>query len=238
MTALPSLDDAAQALGLPLTAPQRAALEGYLDLLLRWNSTFNLTSVRTREAMQVQHLFDCLAVVPALIRQAAESSASLLDVGSGGGLPGVVLAICLPGWRVECVDAVGKKAAFVRQVAAELGLVNLVSTHARVERLRGREAAVVCSRAFSSLSEFVSATRSSLRPGGVWMAMKGRVPEDEIAGLPADIEAFHVEQLKVPALDAQRCIVWMRPAACGSSATLGAHSGTEPPEPPPDATTP
>jgi 16S rRNA (guanine527-N7)-methyltransferase len=195
--------------GLAVTAAQVAKLANYLDLLARWNSTYNLTAVRDREAMRTQHLADCLAVIPPLQRHAA--GGRLLDVGSGGGLPGVVIATMLPAWQVSCVDAVAKKMAFVRQVAGALPLPNLRAEHSRIEALKAPPFDVATSRAFASLADFASLTRRHLAPGGVWMAMKGRVPDDEIAALPADVEVFHVEQLTVPGLDAQRCLVWMRP---------------------------
>lgn len=196
-------------LGLAITAEQRAKLVLYLDLLERWNATYNLTAVRERDAMRTQHLADCLAVVAPLQRHAA--AGRLLDVGSGGGLPGVVIAALLPAWQVTCVDAVGKKMAFVRQVAGALPLPNLRAEHSRIESLKAPRFDVVTSRAFASLADFTALTRQHLAPGGVWLAMKGRVPEEEIAALPPDVEVFHVEQLAVPGLDAQRCLVWMRP---------------------------
>ncbi|MCF8167578.1 MAG: 16S rRNA (guanine(527)-N(7))-methyltransferase RsmG [Rhodoferax sp.] len=135
-----------------------------------------------------------------------------LDVGSGAGLPGVVIAICCPELRVDCVDTVGKKAAFIQQVAVSLKLPGLRGVHARVEALTGRYD-LVSSRAFASLADFVSLSARALEPGGVWMALKGKHPAAEIAALPALAEVFHVEQLKVPGLDADRCIVWMRAPA-------------------------
>jgi 16S rRNA (guanine527-N7)-methyltransferase len=145
---------------------------------------------------------------------AGEPSARLLDVGSGAGLPGVVLAIVAPALHVTCVDTVGKKAGFVRQAAAELGLANLRAQHARVEALATPEPGagfdVITSRAFASLADFVQASQLQLAPGGVWMAMKGQVPEEEVSVLPESVEVFHVEQLVVPGLAARRCLVWMR----------------------------
>lgn len=203
-------DWAAQA-GVPLGAAQGTRLLQYLDLLERWNATYNLTSVRRREDMLVQHLVDCLAVVPAVAR-ALPAGGRVLDVGSGGGLPGVVLATMLPRLSVTCVDAVGKKAAFVRQVAGALGLPNLHAVHARVERLPATPPfELVTCRAFSSLADLVRLTSPLLAPGGCWLAMKGRVPAEEIAVLPAEVEMFHVEHLQVPGLDAERCLVWIRP---------------------------
>jgi len=196
------------ALGLDVTPAQVEALERYLALLQRWNSTYNLTAVRDPAQMLTQHLADCLAVVKPLAERLP--AGRVLDVGSGGGLPGVVLAIL--GWDVSCVDTVGKKAAFIRQVAAELRLPRLQAQHARVEQLKVAPFDVVTSRAFSSLADFVTLTSALLKPGGCWMAMKGRVPDEEIAVLPAGVEVFHVEHLTVPGLDAQRCLVWMRQA--------------------------
>ena len=136
--------------------------------------------------------------------------ARLLDVGSGGGLPGVVFAICCPNLDVRCVDTVAKKAAFVQQAAATLRLANLRGIHARVESLAEPFDVVSC-RAFAALADFTAWSLQSLAPGAVWLAMKGKHPADEIAALPASVEVFHVEPLQVPGLDAERCIVWMRP---------------------------
>jgi len=204
-----ALERDAAALGLSLSAVQRDQLLAYLQLLLRWNATYNLTAVRDAEAMRTQHLADCLAVVPPLRRHLDGREARLLDVGSGGGLPGVVLAVLMPSVTVTCVDTVGKKAAFVRQVAAELRLPNLRAEHARVERLSG-EFDVITARAFATLAELVALTRQRLAPDGAWLAMKGKHPEDELAALPPDIEMFHVEHLDVPGLAAERCLIWMR----------------------------
>ena len=202
-------DAATSGLDLPEAAIQR--LVDYVALLRKWNAAYNLTAVRDASQMRVQHLADCLAVIAPLRRQVGDGPLRMLDVGSGGGLPGVVLAIACAEWAVSCVDTVGKKAAFVRQVAGELALPNLQAVHARVEALPGPVFDVITSRAFASLSDFVSLTRPLLAPGGVWMAMKGRHPEDELAALPADVEVFHVESLMVPGLAAERCLVWMRP---------------------------
>jgi 16S rRNA (guanine527-N7)-methyltransferase len=200
-------------LSLDLAALDR--LIAYLRLLQRWNATYNLTAVRDPAQMVVQHLADCLAVVGPLRRQWGPEPAGrrILDVGSGGGLPGVVLAIADAGWEVVCVDTVGKKAAFVRQVAAELGLPRLRGEHARVEQLSAGRFDVVTSRAFASLPDFVALTRRHLGEGGCWMAMKGKRPDEEIAALPPEIDVFHVEQVSVPSLHAERCLVWMKPRA-------------------------
>ena len=208
-------------LGLPAAPEAVDRLVEYLELLQRWNATYNLTAVRTPQDMLHQHLADCLAVVGSMVRQLdsaiddpshrAGHLLRVLDVGSGGGLPGVVLAVWFPRWQVVCVDAVGKKAAFIRQVAAELGLPNLSAEHARVEALRSDPFDVITSRAFASLVDFTRLTRAALAPEGVWMAMKGKTPVDELTVLPEDIEVFHVEPLSVPGLNAERCLVWMRP---------------------------
>jgi 16S rRNA (guanine527-N7)-methyltransferase len=159
--------------------------------------------------MLTQHTLDSLAMVRPLQRHTTGCPVRLLDVGSGAGLPGVVVAVCCPEIQVECVDAVAKKAAFIQQVAVELALPNLHARHARVEALTGSYE-VITSRAFASLVDFVRLTRQALADGGVWMALKGKRPDAELAALPSDIEVFHVEQLFVPGLDAERCIVWLR----------------------------
>lgn len=198
-----------------LSVVQQHKLAQYMQLLQKWNATYNLTALRDPQDMLSHHLADCLAVLGPLARHLAgrpdeSAGARLLDVGSGGGLPGVVLAIARPDVAVTCVDTVGKKAAFIRQVAAELKLSNLKAEHARVEQLKGQYD-VITSRAFASLVDFVSLTGALVAPGGVWMAMKGKTPMDEQAALPETIDVFHVEPLVVPGLDADRCVVWMRP---------------------------
>ncbi|MFM7507550.1 MAG: 16S rRNA (guanine(527)-N(7))-methyltransferase RsmG [Rubrivivax sp.] len=206
------LDALSAALSLPISTPQRAGLVAYVDLLARWNVTYNPTAVREREAVWAQHIADCLAVLPALDRHLAGGGIRrVLDVGSGGGLPGVVLSLMRPALDVTCVDAVGKKAAFVRQVAGALALPNLQAVHGRVETLRAPPFELVTSRAFASLADFVRLTRPLLAPGGSWLAMKGKLPADEIAALPDDVTVFHVEPIGVPGLDAERCLVWIKP---------------------------
>jgi 16S rRNA (guanine527-N7)-methyltransferase len=219
-----------------------AKLLAYLHLLQKWNGAYNLTAIREPQAMRVQHLADCLAVVKPLRQrvsifhqpapvvliqdEAHQPSAQLspavlrvLDVGSGGGLPGVILALLNPTWQIQCIDAVAKKAAFIRQAAGELNLPNVQATHGRVEALLTSNAAlgtarpdgfdVVIARAFSSLADLVAGTQNVLAPGGVWAAMKGRDPEEEKQALPPQVQVLTVEKLTVPGLDAQRCIVWM-----------------------------
>lgn len=207
-----ALQAGASALGRTITRTQADQLLAYLDLLARWNRVYNLTAVRDAAQMGTHHLLDSLSIVPPLERHAAGRTLTILDVGSGGGLPGVVLAIVHPDWRVTCVDAVAKKAGFVQQVALELGLRNLHSAHARVENLAPAMADIVISRAFASLPDFTAWTLRHLAPHGVWLAMKGKHPTDEIAALPRETQVFHVEQIQVPGLDADRCAIWLRPA--------------------------
>ncbi|HEY0857844.1 MAG TPA: 16S rRNA (guanine(527)-N(7))-methyltransferase RsmG [Albitalea sp.] len=209
----PALEDIALRLGLPLSAPAAGKLLRYLDLLQRWNSTYNLTAVRDPAEMLTQHLADCLAVIGPLRRAlAGHAAARILDVGSGGGLPGVVIAAMCPAWQVVCVDAVGKKAAFIRQAGLELQLPNLRAEHGRVEQLSAGQFDLIISRAFASLSDFTRLTRRLLAPDGIWVAMKGRRPEDELREL-REVGVFHVEHIDVPGLNAERCLVWMRPQA-------------------------
>jgi len=221
-------------LGLALSDTQTAQLLAYLALIEKWTKVYNLTAVRAPAEMLTHHLLDSLAVIAPLRRQLQQGPVDpmvasdelcplsalqpqsarpvrLLDVGSGAGLPGVVIAICCPDITVHCVDTVAKKAAFIQQVAVSLKLPNLRGIHARVENLTDKYD-VISSRAFASLADFTTWSRNALAEQGVWMAMKGKHPADELAALPADVRVFHVEQLQVPGLDAERCMVWMRPA--------------------------
>lgn len=213
----PQLEAGVAALQLELVPAQIDALMAFLDLLQKWNKVYNLTSVRDPQEMLTHHLLDSLAAVPALLRHVQtlplEEGARLplLDVGSGGGLPGVVFAICCPRIDVNCVDTVGKKAAFIQQVAASLRLPNLHGIHNRVENLNTMFPVISC-RAFASLVDFTTWSRKALAEGGIWFAMKGKHPEEEMAALPADVQVFHVEPLQVPGLDVERCVVWMRAA--------------------------
>lgn len=209
----PRLAGAAQALEIELHPTAIDLLLAYLTLLRRWGRVYNLTALREPEAMSAGHLVDCMAILPALRRGAAGRAWRVMDAGSGGGLPGVVLAIVVPEWQVVCVDAVAKKAAFIRQIALDLGLANLQALHSRVQSMPlsvGRFDLIV-SRAFALLGEFADRTRAALAPGGVWAAMKARPTQAELSRLPPEIEVFHVEPLHVPGITAERCLVWMRP---------------------------
>ena len=204
------LRSGAQALGLALSDAQIQHLLDYAALIQKWNKVYNLTALRDPADMLTHHLLDSLTAIAPLRRHTQGQPIKVLDVGSGGGLPGVVLAICMPELNVSCVDTVAKKAAFVQQVAVSLKLPNLRGLHARVESLTDPYQ-VICSRAFASLPDFVTWSRSALAEGGVWMAMKGKHPQGEIDALPADVKVFHVEPLTVPGLDVERCMVWMKP---------------------------
>ena len=199
-------------LGLALGAAQLAQLLAYQDLIQKWNKVYNLTAVRDPAEMLTHHLLDSLSVIAPLRRHTQSQPTRLLDVGAGAGLPGVVIAICCAEVEVTCVDTVAKKAAFIQQVAVALKLPNLRGVHARVENLPGPYE-VVTSRAFASLADFVALSQQALAEGGVWMAMKGKRPTDELTLLPANASVFHVEQLKVPQLDAERCLIWLKTAA-------------------------
>ncbi len=214
------LVDGAAELGLALTEVQISQLLDYMALLQKWNKVYNLTAVRTPAEMLTHHLLDSLAVITPLRKRLASEPSSrspvrLLDVGAGAGLPGVVIAICCPDIHVDCVDTVAKKAAFVQQTAVALRLANLRGLHARVESLTGPagEYDLVCSRAFASLADFTNWSSGALQEQGVWMAMKGKHPTEELATLPPEVDVFHVEPLVVPGLDAERCLVWMRSKA-------------------------
>ena len=195
-----------------LSDAQVQGLLDYQNLIGKWTKVYNLTAVRDPAEMLTHHLLDSLAAVAPLqkhLQGRGLSAASLLDVGSGAGLPGVVLAICCPSLAVTCVDTVGKKAAFIKHVALALGLPNLSGLHARVETIT-QPFDVICSRAFASLADFAGWSQAALSPGGVWMALKGKHPAEELAMLPPDVAMFHVEPLAVPGLAAERCIIWLQ----------------------------
>ena len=201
------------ALNLMLTDTQIQQLLAYQALIGKWTQVYNLTSVRDPAEMMTHHLLDSLAVVAPLqqhLQQAGLKRSRLLDVGAGAGLPGVIIAICCPAVAVTCVDTVNKKATFIKQAALSLKLPNLMGVHARVETIT-QPFDVVCSRAFASLADFIQWSTNARAPQGVWMAMKGKQPGDELALLPPTVEVFHVEQLRVPGLDAERCLLWLRP---------------------------
>lgn len=203
------------ALGLTASPGQIRALVDYLALLARWNGVYNLTAVRDPQAMLTQHVADSLSIVAPLRRDATArriEAGRVLDVGSGGGLPGIPLAVMQPDWSITCVEPVGKKAAFIRQAAGELGLGNLDVQAQRAERLTPPPTYDwITSRAFGSLELMVESTRRLLASGGCWVAMKGLSPTAEIDRLAADVSVFHVEPLEVPGLQGDRCLVWMRP---------------------------
>jgi len=203
------LASGAEALGLALSPQQQDQLLASLALIQKLNQVYNLPAVRDPQEMLSHHLLDSLAVIPPLRRHTAGRPLRLLDVGSGAGLPGVVNAICCPELTVDCVDTVGKKAAFIQQVALTLKLPHLRGLHDRVERLAGPYD-VILSRAFASLADFVSGSGAAQGEGGVWLAMKGKHPAEEIAALPPEVAVFHVEPLHVPGLDAERCLLALK----------------------------
>ena len=211
------LEALAPRLSLTLAASERQRLLAYISLIQRWTKVYNLTSVRNTGEMFTHHLLDCLAIVLPLRHgtgTAGQGALRVLDVGSGAGLPGVILAMLNPGWQVTCVDAVAKKAAFIRQAAAELDLPNLHGVHGRVEAVGtfpNPQFDLITSRAFASIHDFTTLTRELLAPHGQWAAMKAHLTSEEQAAVPEDVDMFHVEQLDVPELDEKRCLVWLRP---------------------------
>jgi 16S rRNA (guanine527-N7)-methyltransferase len=194
------------ALGLALPAGAEAKLLAYLALLDKWNRVYNLTAVRDAERMVSHHLLDSLAAVPFF------QGTTVLDVGSGGGLPGIPLAIARPELQVTLIDSIAKKTAFLLQAKAELGLSNLNIVTSRVEDFRPEAGFdVITSRAFSDLKEFVTLTRHLLKPGGRWLAMKGLYPHEEIAVLPDFVKVSADHALVVPGLEASRHLIVLEP---------------------------
>jgi 16S rRNA (guanine527-N7)-methyltransferase len=189
-----------------------------LVLFAKWNGVYNLSAIRDAQGMMVQHLLDSLSVVPYFVEYGNSvdlscGAMSVLDVGSGGGLPGIPLAICCPTFQVSLVDAVEKKTAFLRQVKAQLMLDNLTVYHDRVEHLTGKFD-VVTSRAFAELVDFVNCSGAVLKPDGRFYAMKGIYPEAEIGRLPKEFEVERTIELYVPNLDAQRHLIVIKQKKC------------------------
>lgn len=206
MSAEQQLTAGIAALGLALPEGAEAKLLAYLALLDKWNRVYNLTAVRDVERMVSHHLLDSLAAVPFF------QGESVLDVGSGGGLPGIPLAIARPQLHVTLIDSIAKKTAFLLQAKAELGLANLNVVTGRVEDYRPESCFdIITSRAFSDLKEFVTLTRHLLKPAGRWLAMKGLMPHEEIVSLPdwAKVSADHA--LVVPGLAASRHLIILEP---------------------------
>lgn len=211
MTQAALLAEGVAEMGLDVSAEVQQKLLAYLALLQKWNKVYNLTAVRDPNEMVTLHLLDSLSVLPHV------QVKNLLDVGSGGGLPGVVLAICLPSLQVTTIDTVQKKAIFMRQVKGELGLDNLQVVHARVESFKPAEKfEAIISRAFSELALFVKLTKNLLAQNGQWLAMKGQVPHHELDALKLEslnilgslnIRVQKIIPLTVAGLDAERHLV-------------------------------
>jgi 16S rRNA (guanine527-N7)-methyltransferase len=203
------LADGVRELGLDLSDAQLNKLLDYVALLSKWNAVYNLTAIRDPRQMLIQHILDSLSIVPHL---APLGPSSVLDVGSGGGMPGIVLAIVLPDWTITTNDIVHKKTAFQAQAKAELGLTNLSVVTGRVESLTpGAEVSekfdVIVSRAFAELSDFVTLARHLVAEQGAIWAMKGVRPDGEIERLPAGAHVEQIIRLNVPSLDAERHLI-------------------------------
>jgi len=203
-----SLAPGLKKLGVSLPAGGEAALLRYVELLVRWNQAYNLTAVRDPDEMVTKHLLDSLAILPFV------TGATVADVGTGAGLPGIPLAVALPGTRFTLVDSNGKKTRFVTQAKAELKLANVEVVQARTESYEPAALfSQVMSRAFASLKDFATLAGALAAPGGRLLAMKGAVPREELAELPAGFRVLAVHPLKVPGLDAERCLVEMEKQA-------------------------
>lgn len=212
---LEQLEEACKALLLKPTANQKAQLIEYLSQLLKWNKTYNLTAIRDPKQALIQHVFDSLAVVKPLTDYFSGQDikqARILDVGSGAGLPAVILAVMMPTSHIYCVDPVEKKMTFVRQAAGVLKLSNIEAIHTHVEKLEAEPFDVVTSRAFASLEDFAQLAGSKVKKSGILLAMKGKDPKEEIEILQKNTTwtVEKIEPLKVPQLDAQRCLIWMK----------------------------
>jgi 16S rRNA (guanine527-N7)-methyltransferase len=198
----------ARELGVDLTEAQHEKLLGYLALLIKWNKAYNLTAVRDPDEMVSRHLLDSLSVVPFI------EGERQLDVGSGGGMPGVPLAILFPEMKVTCLDSNGKKTRFLTQVKLELKLDNLEVIHSRAEAFKPQVPFTgIISRAFSSLEDFTQWTRHMGDKETRWLAMKGLHPADELVALPADFHLESAQALAVPGCQGQRHLLILRRTA-------------------------
>jgi len=205
MTLATSLDAGLMEMALDLPVQAKAALLAYLSLLIKWNKTYNLTAIHEPERMMTHHILDSLALTPHV------EAGRLLDVGSGAGFPGIPLAIARPDLQVTVMDASQKKCGFMQQAVIELKLSNVNVVHARVEAYQASEKFnQIVSRAFSELSDFVRLSGHLLAPGGHWLAMKGVLPQAEIAQLKAS-HVLRALPLQVPGLDAERSLIIMEP---------------------------
>lgn len=206
------LTQAADKMALSLDDKQKQDILLYLELIQKWNKTYNITAIKDPEQILIQHIFDSLSVVaPLSDKLNSEAQLSVLDVGSGGGLPGVVIAICCPQWQVTCIDAVEKKTSFITMVAGRLGLKNLRSKHCRIEDYVSAEADLVISRAFASLSDFANWSGHTVKDNGNLVAMKGHYLKDEVTELvqTSDWQLSFWQKLEVVDMDAERCLIWM-----------------------------
>jgi 16S rRNA (guanine527-N7)-methyltransferase len=210
------LADGIKSLGLPLGPEVQTRLLAYVGLLQKWNKTYNLTAIRQPAEMVSHHVLDALSVLPALLAWLQKSALAerqllrLCDVGSGAGLPGLVLAMAQPDWQWTSVDAVDKKAAFQRQACIELGLRNVQVISGRVETVPAAGFDLVISRAFAELADFVQWSGHLANTDGYLLAMKGVLPEDEIARLPEAWRVVEIFPLLVPGLDAQRHLIVLK----------------------------
>lgn len=203
----------ARELGLDLSPEQGDRLARYAALLARWNAVHNLTAIDAPGSILSHHLLDSLAILGPIARIFGEKKISVLDIGSGGGLPGIPLAVARPDWRVAMVDKVEKKVAFLTQVRLELGLANVECFHARAEDLGVAPFDLIVSRAFAALEDFVRVSRHLIAPGGWWAAMKGALPAVEIAQLAQacpDVRVVDIVKLHVPRLGAERHLILLQ----------------------------
>lgn len=195
-----------QAMNLELSAAQQLMLLEYVSLLKKWNSTYNLTALRDERTMISHHLLDSLTLLPYVA-----NAKTLMDVGSGGGMPGIPTAICLPDLQITLLDSNTKKTTFLQQAVIELGLKNVTVASGRVEAMHDKSVDVVTSRAFAELHDFIALTKHLLNENGYWAAMKGVYPYEELENVPDNIEVYQIDKLNVPTLNAERHMVLMRP---------------------------
>lgn len=200
------LQEGLQQLGLTLSTAQQLLLLEYVALLKKWNSTYNLTALRDETTMISHHVLDSLTLLPYV-----KDAQTLMDVGSGGGMPGIPTAICRPDLQITLLDSNTKKTTFLQQAVIELGLNNVTVASGRVEAMHDKKVDVVTSRAFAELADFIALTKHLLNENGYWAAMKGVYPYEELEHVPDTVAVLQVDKLNVPMLEAERHMVLMRP---------------------------
>lgn len=200
-------------LGLDVSRETSNAIAVYVEQLLKWNKTYNLTALRSVEDVLTHHIFDCMSILSAIEKKVGRDNFTVVDVGSGAGLPGVIIGLWFPKSRVVCVDTVEKKTTFIRYVSGTMGCKNIEARHARIEELDPQQADIVISRAFSSLTLFTTLAGKHCSENGMMVSMKSAQVQEDLAELDNSASEWcleSLEELDVPEVSARRNLVWLQ----------------------------